>query len=70
MPLVSLVRQNFFTLRNELAKIFEFDMEVIYIYGNVYRIESEIFSTYIVVLGILAITRKSKQIFLEHTSKK
>ena len=31
--------------------------------GNSYRLEPEIFSTYIVVLGILAITRKSKQIF-------
>ena len=41
-----------------------------YLYGNVYRIETEIFSTYIVVLGILAITRKSKQIFLEHAEKK
>lgn len=40
-----------------------------YLNGNVYRIETEIFSTYIVVLGILAITRKSKQIFLEHVGK-
>ena len=33
MPLVSLVRQNLFTLRNELAKIFEFDIEIIHIFG-------------------------------------
>ena len=36
-----------------------------YATGSSYKIESEIFSTYIVVLGILAITRKSKQIFIE-----
>lgn len=36
-----------------------------YLNGSDYQIESEIFSTYIVVLGILAITRKSKQIFKE-----
>jgi small-conductance mechanosensitive channel len=36
-----------------------------YLNGTGYKISSEIFSTYIVVLGILAITRKSKQIFKE-----
>lgn len=41
-----------------------------YFYNSSYRIESEIFSTYIVVLGILAITRKSKQIFMEQVAKK
>lgn len=37
----------------------------IFITRSNYRIESEIFSTYIIVLGILAITRKSKQLFVE-----
>lgn len=41
-----------------------------YLSGSSYRLESEIFSTYIVVLGILAVTRKSKQIFLEHNELK
>ena len=41
-----------------------------YISGSSYRLESEIFSTYIVVLGILAVTRKSKQIFQEHLHKR
>jgi len=35
----------------------------VYASGSKYRIEPEIFSTYIVVLGILAVTRKSKQLF-------
>ena|SRR3989344_6522653 len=40
-----------------------------YATGNEYKMPSEIFSTYIVVLGILAITRKSKKIFKEKVSK-
>lgn len=36
-----------------------------YLAGLSYQLESEVFSTYIVVLGILAVTKKSKQIFAE-----
>jgi hypothetical protein len=37
----------------------------IYLSNNGYEMDPEIYSTYIVVLGILAITRKSKQVFAE-----
>lgn len=36
-----------------------------YLTHGEYKVEPEIFSTYVVVLGILAITRKSKLIFTE-----
>jgi hypothetical protein len=42
----------------------------IYLTGSDYHLESEIFSSYIVVLGILAVTRKSKQIFKELSESK
>jgi len=37
--------------------------------GSTYKMPAEIFSTYIVVLGILAITRKSKILFNERVEK-
>ncbi len=40
-------------------------LAVIYFTHSEYRIEEEVYSTYIVVLGILAITRKSKEMFKE-----
>ena len=41
----------------------------IFITGSDYKMPPEIFSTYVVVLGILAITRKSKVIFSERIEK-
>ena len=40
-----------------------------YLTHSKYKMSPEIFSTYVVVLGILAITRRSKQIFLEHKGR-
>ncbi len=42
---------------------------IIVITHSEYRIEEEIFSTYIAVLGVLAITRKSKEMFSEIKSE-
>ncbi len=41
-----------------------------FVYKPGYTLEPEIISTYIVVLGILAITKKSKSVFLEHNRPK
>lgn len=35
----------------------------VYVTGSTYRMSPEIFSTYLVVLGILAVTQKSKQVW-------
>ncbi|MDB5253963.1 MAG: hypothetical protein JWL80_29 [Parcubacteria group bacterium] len=36
-----------------------------YLQGSDYKISSEVISTYIVVLGILALTKRSKNLFIE-----